>query len=673
MEKNNGKNKIKTLFFFISFFVLEYEVEKSFFIKGMKSLYFYILSFIICNYAFAQVFSSKDTVFRTEEINVISNRIETNIFWSPTSVKIIDEKQITSSNGERISDVLKTSNNVFVKSYGSNASLNTISLNGLGAEHTLILIDGMKMNSFQNSQFDLSLIPKDKVEKVEIMNNGGSSLYGSNAIGGVLNVITKNSMNVKQFAKVLAEYGSYKYSKYSINYTSSLGNLNYDLLYSYEKSNDNFKYYYDNGENIIEKERTNNNFNDDNLFLNLCYKINKKSELKYNSNYYAQVRTVPGIEAGTPPSSAEQKDLNWNNSLSYKLNLNNDISVSSDMNFQNNLMKYKDPYSEGSFYKNRVLSNNTFVSYKLSSLKNTTGFEILYADINGSSFNNTISREQYSVFDASEIDFKNKIKFYPSIRYDYISDISKNVVTAKFGVNYKPFKSENLNLRSSIGNNFSAPTFNELYWQTIGNPNLKPEKSVNFDAGVIYRFNFIFENTLEFNYTRINIDDKIVWKPAEYGFWRPFNIDKSESNICSIDVKMKKTVSKDIQLGLSYNYTYNKSTKESSDYDGDLSYGKQIFYIPIELSRINIEAGYKNISLNLYYSFTGKRYSDFENKIQLPVIDLVDGNAGYTFEIYKIKLNTKLEVNNIFNEDYQVMTGYPMPLRNYKILLSLIY
>lgn len=639
----------------------------------MKTLTYIILVFLFCADTYAQIASSKDTVYRIDEINVISSRVETNIYWSPTSVRVIDEKQISNSNGDRLTDILKSSGNIFLKSYGSNVSLNTISFNGLGAEHTLILINGKKLNSFQNSQVDLSLIPKDKIEKIEIMNNGASSIYGSNAIGGVVNVITKNGLNEKTNARVSGSIGSYGYSKYAFNFMNSQGKVNYDLFYSKEKSKDNFKYYFDDGISKKEKERLKNEYDADNLFLNIDYKVNKKNELRINSGYFAQTRNVPGMETGTPPASSEQKDLNWNNNLSYKYIINDNMSLSSDVNYQNNLMKYKEPGLSESFYKNRIISNNSVISFKDKYFKNTSGFEITYADLNGSNYDYTVSRKQYSLFSAGEINISDKLKMFPSARYDYISDMRKNVVTGKFGINYRPFDKINLNIRTSVGNNFSAPTFNELYWQNIGNPDLKPEKSINYDAGVIYRFNLISENTIEVNYTRIKLDDKIVWKPAEYGFWRPFNLDKSESNIFSIDFKTKKKILKNLVLSFNYNYTYNKSTKESIDYPGDQSYGKQIFYIPIELSKMNFEAEYNNLSLNIFYSFTGRRYSDFENMNRLPVIDLVDGNIGYTFSVSKFKLNTRFEVNNIFNEDYRIMQGYPMPLRNFKVNISLIY
>ncbi len=638
----------------------------------MKLKYLYILLLFYQGINIAQVSSSKDTVFKTEEINVISNRIETSIFWSPTSINLIDGRQINSSNGERLSDILKSSGNVFIKSYGSNASLNTISFNGLGAEHTLILIDGCKINSIQNSQTDLSIIPKDKIEKIEILNNGASSVYGSNAIGGVVNIITKDKLNDKAKYKITGNYGSFGQQKIIAEYLNSIDNLNFDVLYSQEKAKDNFKYYYNNGIEKVIKERVNNDFNMSHFYLNLDYKFNLENEIKYTSGYYVQRRNLPGMETGTPASFSEQKDFNWNNKLSIKHIFHKDFELISEVNYQNNLMKYKDIISND-FYKNLVLSNTSLINYKKNNFKNTSGFEIVYTELNTGNYESFVHRNQYGIFSSSEYNFGSKLKIFPSIRYDFINDISKNIVTGKFGINLRTFDKLSLNIRSSIGNNYSAPTFNELYWLKSGDKNLKAEKSINFDAGIILGINFIFENIFELNYTKIKLNDKIVWKPAENGLWKPFNLDKSESDIFSFTAKFKKNITKEININLDYNYTYNSSKKISEDYPGDLSYGKQIFYIPIEISKINFNLGYKDAGINLFYSFLGKRYSDFENKVRLPVIDLLDGNLYYSFKLSELILKTKLEINNILNQDYNIISGYPMPLRNYKFIISLIY
>ncbi len=86
-----------------------------------------------------------------------------------------------------------------------------------------------------------------------------------------------------------------------------------------------------------------------------------------------------------------------------------------------------------------------------------------------------------------------------------------------------------------------------------------------------------------------------------------------------------------------------------------------------------LSLNYKKTGLNLFYNLTGKRYTDFENVNFLPAIDYVEGNIFQDFKISKIKFRVKFEINNILNADYQIISGYPMPLRNYKINLNLEY
>src|SRR5690606_20371165 len=101
---------------------------------------------------------------------------------------------------------------IFIKSYGNGSSLQTISMNGMETEQTLLLLNGSKLNSFQNAHIDLSVISKDNIERIEIVNNGYSSIYGSDAIGGVINIIT--TRNKSNFSLNLnSQAGSYGYRK----------------------------------------------------------------------------------------------------------------------------------------------------------------------------------------------------------------------------------------------------------------------------------------------------------------------------------------------------------------------------------------------------------------------------------------------------------------------------
>ncbi|MBL0105893.1 MAG: TonB-dependent receptor [Ignavibacteria bacterium] len=95
--------------------------------------------------------------------------------------------------------------------------------------------------------------------------------------------------------------------------------------------------------------------------------------------------------------------------------------------------------------------------------------------------------------------------------------------------------------------------------------------------------------------------------------------------------------------------------------------------MPKNLFKINLNLNYLNSGLNLFYVFTGKRFTDQENIGFLPANDLIEGNIYHKFIFNKVSAQIKLEVNNILNTDYQIIAGYPMALRNFKASVSLEY
>jgi iron complex outermembrane receptor protein len=303
-------------------------------------------------------------------------------------------------------------------------------------------------------------------------------------------------------------------------------------------------------------------------------------------------------------------------------------------------------------------------------MKVLTGGYYSYASINSNQISDNPLRNNLAVYTASEFKLQSFL-IYPSARYDYISDIEKNVFTGKLGFNYKPLNS--FIVRGNIGNAFRAPTFNELYWITGGNPDLVPEKSVNFEAGLAYSSDFIFRTTTELNFYYIASTDKIIWVPGNSFFWSPENISKSISSVINLNLNTQILESEDALITLKTGYSYNNTFKNSVDFPGDPSYGKQLIYIPMHDFKFGAESAYKNAGINLFGYYTAKRYSDSENKNMMDNIFTLDGNIFYKANILKISAVLRMEVNNITNSDYQVIAGYPMPLRNYKFSLTFKY
>jgi len=182
-----------------------------------------LLTYILLLFSVSNLLSQTDSdsvIVTTPPINIFSNRIITLKEDSPSSVQILDKEFISRVNGNQVSDVLKFANNVFIKSYGGNSSLKTISINGLSSEHTLILLNGVRLNSSQNAQYDLSLLSKESIESIEVMPSGSSASYGSDAISGIVNIKTsglENNVRSKKLNVVVsAEAGSYNYNKFDL-------------------------------------------------------------------------------------------------------------------------------------------------------------------------------------------------------------------------------------------------------------------------------------------------------------------------------------------------------------------------------------------------------------------------------------------------------------------------
>ena len=639
----------------------------------MKSGYikYLILFLLLCKAAAGQ--DTDTSRFVTETIKIFGNKIVTNIFDSPVKIQVIGKNKIKNKNGEYLSDILQLTGGAFIKSYGGNGSLNTISMNGLGAEHTLVLLNGVKLNSTQNNQIDLNTISKDNIESIEILNNGSSSVYGSEAIGGVINIITTGNSSGKLNLKLNGQAGSYNQKKLSASLKKNAGPLNLSFDYSTERSPNNYDYYFNNGIRKLLKDRQNSNYDFTNYSMNIGLNSGMDARINLYSSYSDQMRNFPGIETGSEASRSTQKDRNWISSLSFEKNFNKVIRLTTQINFQNNLSKYNDKVLTDSYYKNLYYSNSTQVNYINKNIQLVTGFDLSYARLYSNEVDGGVKRWQPGIYAASEIDMSEKLKIFPSVRYDYISDINKSAVSGKLGINFKPFKKTNLNFKTSAGNNFASPTFNELYWIDLGNRSLSPESSVNIDFGAIASFETISQNVLEVTYTYIEAKDKIVWSPNSNGLWTPKNILRSVSNVIGVSFDSKKIIARDLMIDIGASYSFTTSLRKNEAYAGDPTYDKQIFYIPEHLAKINLGLTYKTTGINLFYNYTGKRFTDFDNKNSLPGVNLLEGNIYQDVKIWKLNTQMKFEVNNIFNEDYQMISGYPMPLRNFKVSVGVSY
>ncbi len=615
--------------------------------------------------------------YTLSEVTVISSKLQIKLKDVSTKIEIIDEAKIKQSNGTRLPDILKSSGSAFIKSYGITPQLQSISTNGLGAQHTLILIDGIRLNSFQNSQIDLSLIPLQNIERIEIINNGVSSIYGSDAIGGVVNIITKNRSLIENNKDYKIGFsvsnGSFNTKSYSLNLEKQTTDFNIDLFFNTEKSDGSFEYYFNNGSEKILKERENSSYLLYDLGINTQYIINNSNRIRFLSTYTYQNKNLPGIETGSTPPKTKQIDKNWNNILLSENIISPNVTLLTSFNFQNNFMNYSVGKILSSDYKNLVYSLASEIRLKKNFFSLTGGYNFTNAKLISDNIQNGTARNEHAIFISSVLSFTEDIKIFPSARYDYISDIKQGSATYKLGINYQPFTKSSFSLKGNLGKNFRAPSFNDLYWQPGGNINLKPENSFNAETGLFYSFNNFLKGQVDLSYTYIFAKNKIIWLPGERGIWSPENIEESVSKNVSLNLSVARLISPKLSLGFDAGIKFINSKKISETYLNDAAKNKQFPYIPILSSNLGLSLSYKKFELNLNYIHIGKRYSDSANNNELSPINTLDGNISIEYKLWDIKLIAKLEGNNLTNTNYEVISGYPMPLRNYRITLFINY
>lgn len=633
-------------------------------------------SIFILNQSFAAEQSATDSakIYPLKEVVITATRFATPINESPSAIELITKEQITRTNATTLADVLQNASSIFIKDYGTAGGLKTISIRGTTAEHNLILINGSKINNFQNGLVDLSLLPVDNIERVEVVQGGNSALYGSDAIGGVVNILTTKSSEERKF-NLTGTKGSFNYNKYQVGYSDRLhGQIGLSIKYLNEYGDDNYNY------NVIDssivKKRENANFKRHNLYLSTDIEHGKTNF--YSASLYTNSqRGIPGSLA-FPSLKANQNDKTLstqfilNNSSLNKIN----IKLSSSVYYSHQIYSDID-WSINSFSKNIHYNINPQFDYTLSqNILIAFGGEYAKGKLEGVDYVSKIKKQQKSIYLTSNInielanDYVKKINMYPTIRFDKYSQFDGEVIP-KIGFSSTLYK--DVYFRTGYGINYRIPTLNDLYyidsWGNKGNANLKPEYSRAFDIGINRSFDFLGKVIIDGSYFKIDIRDKIIWMPTPIWTYSPLNIGKVATQGYSI--KLNWLLNRYIEF--EGKYTYTDSRKRNANGDNDPTFDKQIIYTPKGITKLGLNLSYEFISLNLFQQFVSKRFVDEVNTKSLSPYSIISGNISFNYKTNYGNYSAKFEMNNMLDKNYQVMNDYPMPLRNYRFTIGLEY
>lgn len=563
----------------------------------MKNFTLLITFFILLIFFPLSIFSQEKEVI-LEEIVVSATKIPEKRKDIPNSVIIMDEKDIQLSVAKTIGELLANELGIDWRTYGNyGGASQEIHIRGMRGNATQVFVNGVSVNSPSLGIADVGKIPLNNIERIEVIKGSGSLLYGSGAMAGTVNIITKRPSREKMDLKVGAGYGTQDTYRLTAEHGMFLfGDIGY---------------YITAGRTETDGFRENSDLKQYDLSMRMILEKEDTIDISIYADYINRKYGLPGVK---PPSGTQdyyRDGIKFYSSESASLlDKGSDEDGKIVFEIKGRPTKWfgynlKGHYTnmENYYYQRYAWDGTGRESWVINEVSGTDGhIEIFpfngahllfggeYKDFNwknmGYNLNQAGSRIGYKRETKADLNSKGiftELQYRPSKYWKVLAGFriedhsafgSENLPL--FGIVLNPF--ETTVLKVNHGKHFLAPTPNDLYWPadpyTRGNPNLKPETGWHTDVTIEQSF---FDDKLFFtaSYFHWDVKDKIQWEPDAKGVWSPINIGEFKANGMEIGTK----VGPYYKTSLSLNYTFIDAKEKSREYTR-MDYGWPPFFPP---------------------------------------------------------------------------------------------
>jgi outer membrane receptor for ferrienterochelin and colicins len=552
----------------------------------MKKLLFlslYSLNFSLCFSQETQVDSL--TTNQLNEVVVTATRTERNLSSLPLPTSIITSDVISKAGVTRLNEILfEQTGLITIPDFGG---VEGIQVQGLDAAYTLILIDGVPLVGRSAGTLDLSRISVGNIDRIEIVKGASSSLYGSEALAGVINIITKKPKN-----DVLSGSASHRYATFETHDTNA------NLIWKKKKFSGSVfaNYFATKGYDLNEStpEKTVEPFHNFTFQPKFYYDFSKDLKLIVGTRFYNQKQDYKSIISD---ENYEGKSTinEWNSQVKVTQKWSSTINSEYEIyttNYKTDefLKDSNNQLFEDSFYKQWLFRPEMRTTISINESKLTGGIGINNETLDRSYFSSKITFNSQYAFLQYDYNPTKKWNILAGFRYDNHNQYQSQF-SPKLAVNYKV--TSNLSLKSSVGYGFKAPDFRQLYFdftnsavgytvfgynvaesrlnelenqgqilfKTNGinfNDALKPESSINVNLGSYFeKGKFKWETNLFYNTISNLIDTKVIaQKTNGQNVFSYFNIDKIFTY--GIENNLYYNFSNDLKFSLGYQYLIAK-------------------------------------------------------------------------------------------------------------------
>jgi iron complex outermembrane receptor protein len=622
----------------------------------------------------------KESIIQTEEVLVTAGKYKQKKSELPVSAEIIAGSEFTERNFSNLADAVR-----YVP--GVTMTEDQISIRGSSGysrgtgSRALLAIDGLPFYTGDTGEIVWEMIPVSEIQRVEIIKGAASSLYGSSAIGGVVNCLTRD-ISEKPLTIINGFYGIFDRPYYNewdwsgkrrpfngltLSHSNTFGNLGFNISFtrleeSSYRQDDDFKKYIG--------------------FLKTIYNFSSVSSLTFMANTFNK-RAEQFLYWKDSRNALVMPDKNLNDrietnrylfGLIYKNLINDKFLLNANVSYYRNNFKDNEIIpneSTSNLYRGELQLNSNLTDFIVL----TSGIEGNFSKVNSSLFGNPVLHG-VGVYSVADISFSFPLITSIGLRYDYSKLDSldgSGMISPKFGFNYKVLN--NFILRSSLGTGFRAPTLSEAFTSTSSsgiivkpNPNIKSEHNLTVEFGLNYS-----------PFNQLNLD-LAVFNNEYYDMIEP-GIDPKDGKVVFTNLVRARIQGLETsaliniltdQLTLSFNYTYMWAR--------DLETGLALRYRPRHIFYSGIDFRKWNFEAEINFRYTSRVEEIDEELIDLGIV--VDGELrvpvyttdlklGYNFLSTGFPLNIYLNIKNIFNYNYIELIGNIRPIRNFSFGFNL--
>ncbi|HVO37551.1 MAG TPA: TonB-dependent receptor [Spirochaetia bacterium] len=619
-----------------------------------------------------------------QEVVVTASRAPLDLLQSPSFVTVISRKDIQESGADDLSGVLAAQSGVVINNYGPQGQLKTTSIRGSTSSQVLVLVDGIRLNSSFDGWVDLSRLPLDNVDRIEVVRGGASSLWGTGAVGGVINIITKTpdkpSFDLSITNESYLPHDSFAVTNLAtgtsafvpatplslldgqhvaLSLSGRLGEVGLSGGGSFGRAANAFVW--DDSSNVgawTGGWRQRNNAQD---ISQNAYAAAKApfmdGSFTVKGTFDHSFIGVPGsLTYATSQASQEDTSVAGSVALTTPRFLSDALSLDVKGSYRWTQEILADPQNPptSSHISNAAALELTQKAAVSDFLSAVYGGSAAYEAVDSTNLTGFKDRLSLAGFVSLPVSPAEPLTFTPSIRGDYYSDFP---AALSWQLSAVLLLTRSASLKASFGSAYRVPTLSDLYWYDsfgdTGNPNLKPETSYSGELGAAFALDWLSLETSVFSRLVFN---QIEWDPTAFPTM-PINI--TQTLLPGAEIHATAMILEGLSLDVNYTFIYSLILRYlGASYT--LADNFRVPFVPLHNLGVTgrLRTGIHTFSAEVRYE--SSKFTDAANTPAKALAAYAVVNAGYRAAVTE-NLVFSLALRNILNAMYFTQSGYPMP------------